>query len=84
VEDHTDIAVSGEAPPGEVVSPSALVQWFMYGVIIATICILAGVAIAYLLFHSRAVKLQNSSQRRCEYREQLDSRSMSACSITPF
>jgi len=28
----------------------------MYGVIIATMCILAGVAIAYLLLRSRAAK----------------------------
>ena len=56
VEDHTEITVSEEAPSAETISPSALIQWFMYGVIIATMCILAGVAIAYLLLRSRAAK----------------------------
>ena len=56
VEDHTEITVSEEAPPAEVISPSTVIQWFMYGVIIATVCILAGVAIAYLLLRSRPVK----------------------------
>lgn len=56
VEDRTEITVSEEAPPAEVISPSTVIQWFMYGVIIATMCILAGVAIAYLLLRSRPAR----------------------------
>jgi len=56
VEDHTEITVTEEAPLAEVISPSNVIQSFMYGAIIATVCILAGVAIAYLLLRSRPAR----------------------------
>jgi len=55
-EDHTDIAVSEEVPSAETIYPSALIQWSIYGVVIATMCILVGAAMAYLLLRSRAPK----------------------------
>lgn len=56
VEAHTEITVLEEAPPPETISPSTEIQWLLYGVIIATICILTGAAIAYLLLRSRPAK----------------------------
>jgi hypothetical protein len=59
VEDQAAIIVTNEGPPN-LVWPNMEIQWLLYGVIIAIVCILIGAGMAYLLVRPKPAKNQET------------------------
>jgi len=59
VEDQAAIKVTNEGPPNPV-WPNMEIQWMLYGVIIAIVCILIGAGMAYLLLRPKPAKKQET------------------------
>jgi hypothetical protein len=59
VEDQAAIRVANEGPPN-LVWPNMKIQWLLYGVIIAIVCILIGAGMAYLLLRPKPAKNQET------------------------
>ena len=59
VEDQAAIRVANEGPPN-LVWPNMEIQWLLYGVIIAIVCIVIGAGMAYLLLRPELEKKQKT------------------------